>query len=580
VDQLSNIKQAWDANKDTPSKMRELMQEYGITMGDLSQATGETFTQLDSWVKGGDILGAVGFSVNRPGAYDKYKAQTTREYEADPTFVTGASTPESRLESFQSSQRRAENTFDPLAYEKYKQLVTAGVPQIEAFTQSGLQNQLYSSNPVEAKQELLKRFGVTKDKTEPTSEEILSGFKFAKDSGLSEKILKQNLGDDLYNQYRGQLKSFATTSINDIVADNSLTFAESANVAKLARDLGFNSQQLADMTGKDKSLFDTILTNYDANRDIVIKDTLSGPNILTDADRIVASYALQNEFGFNDDDIARATGVDVNTIKNNLSPVRNFQDDFSKIANNTDSTTQQLKDFVLNAKSNAAIDKLYGESLTGYENKIAELEQKWGRFGSDPVQSENLFQQLNAQKNALGGEYYQGVFGDLENSAAQLVNKGLDTLGDLGKKDKFQTNLAEVRYTSNGENLFSPDGVSFFKIDGDNGQYIPVDPKNVQTTYGKYVDDGFGGMNYENLSEAELATVKDGTYQEKIGSVVIDKDTGKELTGLDGNLLFQRSGGHIKTKKNYLALNADEEHWNLTCRSVFNCYCFHFLPFR
>jgi hypothetical protein len=383
---------------------------------------------------------------------------------------------------------------------------------------------------------------------------FLTGLKAVKNLGVSDAYLKSTLGEDLYNQYQGQLKNFATTNINNIISDNSLTFAESANVAKFARDLGFNSQQLADLTGKDKSLFDTILTNYDANRDIVIKDTLSGPNILTDADRIVASYALQNEFGFTDDDIARATGVDVNTIKNNLSPVRNFQDDFSKIANNTDSTTQQLKDFVVNAKSNAAIDKLYGESLTGYENKIAELEQKWGRFGSDPVQSENLFQQLNAQKNALGGQYYKGVFGDLENSAAQLVNKGLDTLGDLGKKDKFQTNLAEVRYTSNGENLFSPDGVSFFKIDGDNGQYIPVDPKNVQTTYGKYVDDGsgFGTGVYEKLSEEELATLKDGTYQQKIGSVVIDKDTGKELTGLDGNLLFQRSGGHIKTKKNYL----------------------------
>jgi hypothetical protein len=827
VDQLANIKQAWDENKDTPSKMRQLMEEYGITLGDLSQATGETYSKLNTWVTSGDILGVVGFRVNRPGAYEAYRGELNPVYDPNPTFSTGPSTPESRLASYESSQRRAPNTFDPLAYEKYNQNklgvnATGALPQsatsivskmntdaqaywdsqpagstfevaggtltrvndnqsiftsasgkrsvmnrqdafntiadrIPEFAQAWKENYGYDASASEASlrsefdrsfqkdpiaflsqlgignftldevngkkyladsksgqmipmealnsieslgryigdarskvesaygyegtplgdvwsqlnsgdsrfvstdpiravdplfknvdfepyrnvpagafyaiadqvyggknmsfedlnriqeetgsvgayvedpnnpgkymvdrarantpksafdladplyadylqnkattrttpiaskdtDELLRQFGATGTAEKPTDENILAGFKYAKDSGFSEKKLKETLGQDLYNQYQGQLKNFATTNINNIVADNSLTFAESANVAKLARDLGFNSQQLADLTGKDKSLFDTILTNYDANRDIVIKDTLSGPNILTDADRIVASYALQNEFGFTDDDIARATGVDVNTIKNNLSPVRNFQDDFSKIANNTDSTTQQLKDFVLNAKSNAAIDKLYGESLTGYENKIAELEQKWSRFGSDPVQSENLFQQLNAQKNALGGQYYKGVFGDLENSAAQLVNKGLDTLGDLGKKDKFQTNLAEVRYTSNGENLFSPDGVSFFKIDDDNGQYIPVDPKNVQTTYGKYVDDGsgFGTGVYEKLSEEELATLKDGTYQQKIGSVVIDKDTGKELTGLDGNLLFQRSGGHIKTKKNYL----------------------------
>lgn len=144
VEQLANIKQAWDQYKDKPSEMRRLMQEYGVTLGDLSQATGETYNQLNTWVKGGDILGVIGFSVNQPGAYDKYKAQTTAKYDPDSPYVVGPSTPESRLTDFQASQQKAANTFDPLAYEKYKQFITAGMPPEEAFKQSGLKSQYYA----------------------------------------------------------------------------------------------------------------------------------------------------------------------------------------------------------------------------------------------------------------------------------------------------------------------------------------------------------------------------------------------------------------------------------------------------
>jgi hypothetical protein len=175
---------------------------------------------------------------------------------------------------------------------------------------------------------------------------LLGGFKYAKDLGVDNASLKSMLGDDLYGQYQGQLQNFATTNINDIVADNSLTFEESQKVANFARDLGFDSQQLADLTGKDKSLFDNILTSYDTNRNKIINDTLAGPNVLTDADKIVAAYALEKQFGFTDEELSQATGVDVDVIKNSLNPVRNFETDFSTIANNTDSTTQQIKDFV------------------------------------------------------------------------------------------------------------------------------------------------------------------------------------------------------------------------------------------
>jgi hypothetical protein len=306
---------------------------------------------------------------------------------------------------------------------------------------------------------------------------LLSGFKYAKDLGVSNDGLRKTLGDDLYNQYQGQLKNFATTEIDRIVSDNSLTFDESQKVYKFARDLGFDSQQLADLTGKNKFLFDTILTSYDANSRKIINDTLTSPNILTDADRVVAAYALERQFGFTDEELSKATGVDVKTIKDSLNPVRNFEADFSKITSNTDSTTKQIKDFLVNAKSNAAIDKLYGEALTGYENKIAELEQKWSRFGSDPIQSENLSQQLNAQRNAIGGQYYQGVFSDLDYSAARLVQLGLDTVNDLGQKDKFQSTTAVERITTADGQPVIKRGDQYFLHDyGDFAVGAPVDP--------------------------------------------------------------------------------------------------------
>jgi len=177
------------------------------------------------------------------------------------------------------------------------------------------------------------------------------------------------------------------------------------------------------------------------------------------------------------------------------------------------------------------------------------------------VQSENLFQQLNAQKEALGGQYYQGAFGDLENAAAQLVQKGLDSMGDLGQKDKFQPTMAEARYTTLDGRPVVRDGAGRFGVisgDGESQEWTEIPRDQVNTVYGKYVGSG-EDFAFEPLSTQELETLKDGVFQQKLGSVVIDKDTGKELTGLDGNLLYQRTGGHLKGRKHYLTANFTDE---------------------
>ena len=541
----------------------------GVTTGTATDTTADTTAAADTTTV---LPGALSQAANTSGAdttsvADLYRNVLGREPDAEGLeywsrqFGSSVSPEERAL--FQQS---AQTELDSRTQDLYTEFMGSGrVAEKEGldYWRERFGNEIDASEREEFRQaasaELNKNFG-------EGNAGLLAGFKYAKDLGISDEGLKKTLGEDLYNQYKNQLKTFATTNISDIVADNSLTFAESQAVHGLARDLGFNSQQLADLTGKDKSLYDTILTNYDTNSKKIINDTLTGPSILTDADRVVASYALEKQFGFTDEEISKATGVDVKTIKASLDPVRNFEADFSKIANNTDSTTQQLKDFVLNAKSNAAIDKLYGEALTGYENRIAELENKWSSYGTDAVQSENLFQQLSAQRDALGGQYFQGVFGDLMNSAALLVKKGVDTIGDLGQKDKFQTTQATERITTADGRPVTKQGDEYFLSETDSEGYpilgAKVDPSSVTKKYFKTVTEGDGENSYSTLvplSEAELATVKDGSYQQKIGSVVIDKDTGAELTDTTGQLAFQRSGGHLKSRKHWLYANFTDE---------------------
>lgn len=400
----------------------------------------------------------------------------------------------------------------------------------------------------------------------PDDAGLLAGFKRAKDLGISDDVLKSTLGEDLYNTYQQSLTDFAVSNLTDIVADNQLTWTEAQRIHNFGRDLGFTPEELAEMTGQDKSIFELAETNYKTGRDQIINGTLTSDSVTTDADRVISSIALQKEFGFTDEEFAEATGVDLDVIKSALNPVRNFETDFTGLFQNTDTTTADAKTFLENARSNAAINKLYGDSLNEVETNIRNLEEKWSSYGTDALQAETLSRQLNAQKAALGGDYYGGIFGDLDKSAALLVNKGLDTINDLGQKDKFETAKADAVYTTaDGRPAQNINGRFFVTEEyGDGGtQYREVPADQVNTIYGRneYVQEGDGGYSkFVPLTAEEQATLgEDGTYQKKLGTVVIDKDTGKELTGLDGNLLYQRSGGKLTSKKHYLTANFTPE---------------------
>jgi hypothetical protein len=410
--------------------------------------------------------------------------------------------------------------------------------------------------------ELTSKFGG--EKTDDAG--MLAGFKYAKDSGISNEKLKSVLGEELFNTYDKKLTDFAVTNLTSIVADNKLTWDEAQKIYNLGRDLGFKPEDLARITGQDKSVFELANTNYVKGRDQIINGTLNDPKLVTDADKVISAVALQNEFKFTDEEFAKATGKDVKDIKATLDPVRNFETDFTGLFQNTDTTTSDAKSFVEKARGNAAINKLYGDSLNEVETNIKKLEEKWKPYGSDALQTETLARQLTAQRDALGGEYYKGIYGDLNSSAAQLNKKGLDTIKDLGQKDKFQTEPVYTQYRTADGGIVSKteDGrfmlavSEYYGGDNVNTTYREIPADQVKTTYGRYDVTNSGGDSYYEtfvpLSKEEIATInKDGTsYQKKIGTVVIDKDTGKELTGTDGVLLYDKTGPWYKEYKNYL----------------------------
>jgi hypothetical protein len=410
-----------------------------------------------------------------------------------------------------------------------------------------------------ATNEINQKFGVTGNVTAPTTEGVLSGFKYANDAGISEDTLKRTLGEDVFNTYKAGFADYAKTGIANVLADGQLSFDEARETVKFGRDYGYDAQRLADLTGTDKKVFDAIYKNYDDTTKRVVDSVLGVWDHKTHNDYVAKMYALQKELGFNDEDLAKSTGSSLGYIQRILKPLKNFTSDYESLEKNTDSTIQDRKKFLEAARSKGTVSKFYNEGLNNLDAQITELENKWNSYGDvDPYHAERIFRELAPQREALGDKYYQGRFADPMRIAATLASKGIDTVADIGQKDKFQPTTAEARYTLNGVPVMSPDGKNFYRSVevGDSMGYEPVDAKDVQTTYGHSVTTGDSEVGYETtfqpLTEGELATLKDGNYQRKVGTVAIDKDTGKEIAGLDGNIASEKSGKFYNRKRNEL----------------------------
>ncbi len=401
--------------------------------------------------------------------------------------------------------------------------------------------------------ELNKQFGVVDDKAAPTTEGILSGFKYANDSGITEDKLKKTLGEDVFNTYKTGFADYAKTGIANILADKQLSFDEARTAVKFGRDYGYDAQELADLTGTKKEVFDAIYKNYDDRTNQIVDSVLGAEDVKTNDDKIVRALALQQKFGFSDEDLAKAADFTPAQVKVFLDPVRNFETDFRKVLTNTDATTADIKKFAEDARSNGAISQVYSKGLGDLDAKITELEDKWKNYnGVDPFQAQRIYDQLDTQRKAINNpNLFRGSFADPMKTAATLSRLGIDTLADIGQKDKFEAVPAEKRYTtSDGIPVDDLGNGTFGTPDGS-----VVPRSQVKTTYGyttyETSPDGESQVaKFNPLSDKEVD--KDGNYQQKIGTVAIDKDTGKEIAGIDGTIDAEKSGRWNNRKRNEL----------------------------
>jgi hypothetical protein len=400
--------------------------------------------------------------------------------------------------------------------------------------------------------ELYKKFGITGDTTAPTTEGILSGFKYANDSGISEDSLKKNLGEDVFNTYKTGFADYAKTGIANILADKKLSFDEARTAVNFGRDYGYDAQKLADLTGTDKKVFDAIFKNYDDTTNRLVDSVLGAEGVKTNGERIEKALALQKQYGFTDEDLAKATDFSLDQVKGFLDPVRNYEADYKKLLADPNRSDEQTKAFITASLQNPLLKEKLGDKL---QPVLDELNRP---------PRERLLDQIGQQRNVLGGNYYKGVFGDPEVIANVLEKKGVKSLADLGKRDKFEAVPAEKRY-------FAPDGSpvedlgnNTFGVVGAEGGYSSVVPKNqVKTVYGRTENElrsGPEGDYYEGkfvpLSEKDVD--KDGNYQKNIGTVVVNKKTGEELTDTDHKLAVQSSSGGLKKKSNSLNVAFDK----------------------
>ena len=409
--------------------------------------------------------------------------------------------------------------------------------------------------------EINKQFGVTDAATAaaPTTEGILSGFKYAKDSGITEEGMKKTLGEDVFNTYKTGFADYAKTGIANILADDKLSFDEARTAVKFGRDYGYDAQKMADLTGTNKKVFDTIYKNYDDTTNKIVDSVFGAEDVKTNDDKIVKALALQNQFGFTDEDLAKAADFTPAQVKAFLDPVRNFGTDLNKILTNTDSTLADTKKFVDAAKENGAITKIYGDNINTLDTKIAEIEDRWKGFENvEPMHAQRVYDQIGQQREKLGDRYYRGVFGDPKIMAATLAEKGIDTLADIGQKDKYEATPAEkIFFAPDGSRVYDLGNGTFGVPDGEGGTVSTVPKSQVKTQYGYTESELRSGPEgdysvpkFVPLSDKDVD--KDGNYQKLLGKVAIDKDTGKEIADLDGQIAGQNSSGGFKKKWNTL----------------------------
>lgn len=420
--------------------------------------------------------------------------------------------------------------------------------------------------------------GSTEGRSDLATSGILSGFKYAHDQGISDDRLKNILGDTAYNQYKQGFNNYTKTATDNIMADNNLSFDEAANAVKFANDYGLSTQDLATMTGYNKTLFDNIKSGYDRGVTTIASKLDTDPEKATTQEirtNIGGLLAAQNKYGITDAQLAAASnGKYTETgIAQLLDPVRNVQKNLTDLSTDATKSGAEVRSGINSLMSNKYVNALYGDALA---STVAAANKSYsGEYGNkkfadlNPLSVNNVLSQLKAERDAAaqsgtklinGGAAgsKNGGFGSedavLEDMAKNLVASGITDIRQVGQGPVTEKQDVVERYTYNGspvremENDYGG-GKSYYTLigDGESAEWKAI-PKDQLTLSKGYIHsswnpfDGETSGQFVPLTADELKTVKDGKATVPTGqTAIINKQTGQPLR----TNYSERTGGNM-----------------------------------
>jgi hypothetical protein len=514
----------------TPEQIAAAYSEFaGGAGGNTAANQGEAVNYLQN-------LGVAAPTVNQ--AYTSYLTNA-------PLYqgLTAQSTPDQIADAYRQFTQNNGGDNQATQAEATKYLGQIGVANTN--TQDAYQNYLDQES---AASNLYTQFGVADGSAAPTTEGILAGFKYAKDSGLDENTLKDTLGQDAFNKYKTGFADYAKTGIAGILADKKLSFDEAKEVVKFGRDYGYDSQQLADMTGQKKELFDTVSKTYDDATKTIVSNVFGSEDAKTDGDKIVRAIALQEKYGFTDEDLAKATDLTTEQVKNYLEPVKKYESEYRSTLEKPDVSGKEILDFLEKSKKNEGVSTAFGSNIDTQIARLNELNEKWSGF-KDGYQAENIYNQVNKITEAAGGKNWSGDWMSGGDNAAKetvrvLLDKGVDNLIDLGVEKNYKQTSADAEFYNGQRVQKDEDGRKYVLTPISSGDseysyptYLSAD---AQTTPGRVLAGGSGedGHTYfAPLTEEELKTYdpKTNSFEEAAGNKLIDKSTGKTISTSNDN---------------------------------------------
>ena len=233
--------------------------------------------------------------------------------------------------------------------------------------------------------------------------------------------------------------------VSEITEDNAVTAAEAFDLKKLANEFGLSSEDIAKVSGIDKSVVDQILGKADTAIGNVVKSGLSSFEVADVA-------GLKNNLGYlvelidtgvaSYKDIAdQSNGVwTEQSVKEYLEPLQSFSSEFSSISDKPNLTSEEIKSF-LNKYDKDQLRLFYGDDMFNALREAADDSYQRNGKAVNPLSVNTISNQMRAINSATGGSNWSGSWmsgGDsaINNAAMLLAEKGVESLGDLAIKSR------------------------------------------------------------------------------------------------------------------------------------------------